>query len=130
MEGMMDENEISKIIVGSAIEVHREFGGPGLLENLYEEALCRELVTRGLKVQRQFPVNVKYKGQELGKRLVLDLLVENKVIVEVKSVEKHNPLYEAQLLTYLRTSHKKLGLLVNFGERYVTQGVKRIVNGL
>ena len=126
----MDENEISKFVVGSAIEVHRELGGPGLLENIYEEALCQELATRGLKVQRQCAVKVAYKGRELSKRLVLDLLVESKVIVEVKSVEKHNPLYEAQLLTYLRASNKKLGLLINFGERYVTQGVRRIVNGL
>ena len=126
----MDENEISKIIVGSAIEVHRELGGPGLLESIYEEALCRELVIRGLDVQRQCPVNVEYKGLELGKKLVLDLLVEDKVVVEVKSVEKRNPIYEAQLLTYLRASRKKLGLLVNFGEQYVAQGIKRIVNGL
>ena len=126
----MDENEISQHVVGAAIEVHRELGGPGLLESIYEEALCRELEIRGLDVQRQCLVNVEYKGLELGKRLVLDLLVENKVIVEVKSVEKHNSLYEAQLLTYLRASRKKLGLLVNFGERYVVQGIRRIVNGL
>ena len=126
----MDENEISQHVVGAAIEVHRELGGPGLLESIYEEALCRELEIRGLDVQRQCLVNVEYKGLELAKRLVLDLLVENKVIVEVKSVEKHNSLYEAQLLTYLRASRKKLGLLVNFGERYVVQGIRRIVNGL
>ena len=126
----MDETQISTLVVDSAIEVHRELGGPGLLENIYEEALCQELATRGLKVQRQCAVKVEYKGQELSKRLVLDLLVERKVIVEVKAVEKHNILYEAQLLTYLRASDKKLGLLINFGERYVSQGVRRIVNGL
>ena len=126
----MDENEISKRVVGAAIEVHRELGGPGLLENIYEEALCQELTTHGLNVQRQYAVNVEYKGHALKKRLVLDLLVESKVIVEVKSVEKHNPLYEAQLLTYLRVSDRKLGLLINFGERYVTQGVRRVINGL
>jgi GxxExxY protein len=126
----MDENEISKIIVGSAIEVHRELGGPGLLEDLYEEALCRELTTQGLNIQRQLGVKVEYKGLELRKRLVLDLLVEDKVVVEVKSVEKHHPLYEAQLLTYLRVTNKKLGLLINFGERYVAQGVRRVVDGL
>ena len=126
----MDENEISRIVVGSAIEVHRELGGPGLLEDLYEEALCQELMTRGLSVRRQHPVKVAYKGLELRKRLVLDLLVEDKVVVEVKSVEKHHPLHEAQLLTYLRVANKKLGLLVNFGERYVAQGVRRVVSGL
>jgi GxxExxY protein len=126
----MDENEISKYVVGAAIEVHRELGGPGLLENIYEEALCQELSTLGLNVQRQYTIEVEYKGRALKKRLVLDLLVENKVIVEVKSVETHNPLHEAQLLTYLRVSHRKLGLLVNFGERYVAQGVRRVVNGL
>ena len=103
----MDENEISKHVIGAAIEVHRELGGPGLLESIYEEALCRELEIRGLDVQRQCPVNVEYKGLDLGKRLALDLLVEEKVIVEVKAVEKHNSLYEAQLLTYLRASRKK-----------------------
>jgi GxxExxY protein len=126
----MDENEISRLVVGSAIEVHKELGGPGLLESIYEEALCRELLTRGLKVQRQYAVDVEYKGHPLGKRLVLDLVVGDKVIVEVKSVEKHAPLYEAQLLTYLRVSGKRLGLLINFGERYVAQNIKRVVNGL
>ena len=126
----MGENEVSKYIVDAAIEVHRELGGPGLLENIYEEALCQELATHGLNVQRQYAVDVEYKGRALKKRLVLDLLVENKVVVEVKSVEKHNPLHEAQLLTYLRVSHRKLGLLVNFGERYVAQGVRRVVNRL
>lgn len=126
----MDENEISRLIVGSAIEVHKELGGPGLLESLYEEALCKELVGCGLDVQRQYPVDVEYKGQPLGKKLILDLLVGDKVIVEVKSVEKRNFLYEAQLLTYLRVSNKKLGLLINFGERYVAKNIKRVVNGL
>ncbi len=126
----MDENEISRFVVGSAIEVHKELGGPGLLESLYEEALCCELLKRGLKVQRQYAVDVLYKGQSLSKRLVLDLVVGDKVIVEVKSVEKHSTLHEAQLLTYLRVSGRKLGLLINFGERYVAQNIRRIVNGL
>ena len=125
----MDENEISQHVVGAAIEVHRELGGPGLLEDIYEEALCQELTVQGLNVQRQFGVKVLYKGLELRKRLVLDLLVENKVVVEVKAVEKHHSLHEAQLLTYLRVTNRKLGLLINFGERYVAQGVRRVING-
>lgn len=126
----MEENEISSVIVGSAIEVHRELGGPGLLEDVYEEALCRELLARRLNIQRQHVVKVYYKGSELGKRLVLDLLVENKVIVEIKATEKHSPIFETQLLTYLRVTNKKLGLLVNFGERHVAKGVRRVVNRL
>ena len=126
----MDENEISNLIVGSAIEVHRELGGPGLLEGVYEEALCRELAARRLNFQRQHIVRVHYKGSELGKRLVLDLLVENKVIVEIKATEKHSSIFETQLLTYLRVANKKLGLLVNFGESQVAKGVRRVVNGL
>jgi len=126
----MSENEISNLIIGAAIEVHKELGGPGLLEDVYEEALSHELQLRGLKVERQVPVALEYKGKLLRKRLVLDLLVSELVIVEVKAVEVYNVIYQAQLLTYLRLTKKRLGLVINFGEKYVKEGVHRVVNEL
>ena len=126
----MDENQISREVVSSAIEVHRGLGGPGLLEDVYEEALAHELQLRGLNLKRQVFVPVFYNGKEIKKPLILDLLVNDSVIIEVKAVEKHNPVYESQLLTYLRLSGLNLGLLVNFGQRYVKDGIHRVVNGL
>ena len=126
----MTENELSSLIIGAAIEVHKHLGGPGLLEDVYEEALCFELVAHGLKVVRQVQVPVLYKGQRLKKPLFLDILVEDKVIVEVKAVEKIIPVFNAQLLTYLRLADKKLGLLINFGEVKVSEGIHRVVNNL
>lgn len=126
----MNQNQISNVIVSSAIEVHRELGGPGLLEEIYEEALAHELELRGLNVKRQIPVQVEYKNKQIKKPLQLDLLINNSVIVEVKAVEKHNPIFESQLLTYLRLSKIKLGMIVNFGQRYAKDGIRRVVNGL
>jgi len=126
----MTENEISNVVIGAAIEVHKELGGPGLLEHIYEEALCRELILKKLTVDRQKVVPVQYKGTLLGKNLILDILVNEKVVVEIKATERHNPIYEAQLLTYLRVANKKLGLILNFGEQNVARGVKRVVNKL
>src|SRR5690349_24462108 len=125
----MSENEISNLIIGAAIEVHRELGGPGLLEDVYEEALCHELQLRGLEVQRQIGVAIEYKGKVLKKRLVLDLLINGQVIIEVKSVELYHDIFQAQLLTYLRLTKRRLGLVINFGEKYVKDGVHRVVNG-
>src|SRR5881397_543927 len=93
------EDVLSRKIIGAAIEVHKVLGGPGLLEDIYEEALCHELQLRGLSVERQVPVALEYKGKLLRKRLVLDLLVNDLVIVEVKAVEIYNDIYQAQLLT-------------------------------
>lgn len=126
----MSENELSGLIVSAAIEVHRELGGPGLLEDVYEEALCHELELRGLKVVRQLGVPLQYKGKLLRKRLVLDLLVNELVIVEVKSVETYNDIYQSQLLTYLRLTRMKLGIVINFGEKFVKDGVHRVANNL
>jgi len=126
----MTENEISNVVIGAAIEVHKELGGPGLLEYIYEEALCSELILKKLSVDRQKVVPVQYKGTLLGKNLILDVLVNGKVVVEIKATERHNPIYEAQLLTYLRVANKKLGLILNFGEQNVARGVKRVVNKL
>ncbi len=124
----MTGNELSGEIIRAAIEVHTELGGPGLLEDVYEEALCHELQLRGLEVQRQVPVQIEYKGKLLSKRLKLDLLVNGEIIVEVKSVESYNDIYQAQLLTYLRLTKKKLGLVINFGEKLVKDGVHRVAN--
>ena len=126
----MTENEIAKIIVDAAIEVHRELGGPGLLEDVYEEALAEELRLRGLRVERQVPVPLRYKGRVLSKPLRLDMRVAGLVLVENKAVTEWNPIFEAQMLTYLRLTGLKLGLVINFGEQFVRNGIHRVVNGL
>ena len=126
----MTENKIARIIVDAAIEVHRELGGPGLLEDVYEEALAEELRLRGLKVERQLPVRITYKGRILSKPLRLDMKVEGLVLVDNKAVTEWNPIFEAQMLTYLRLTGLKLGLVINFGEQFVKNGVRRVVNGL
>lgn len=121
-------NSLSGQILDASIEVHRVLGGPGLLESIYEEALAEELSLRGLQVTRQMSVPVQYKGVPIRQPLVIDLLVAGQVIVEIKSVEKFNPVFASQLLTYLRLSGKPLGLVVNFGEKYVKNGFYRVVN--
>ena len=109
----MTENEISNIIIGCAIEVHKELGGPGLLEKVYEEALVYELVSKGLSVKRQVQVPIHYKGNKLAAPLVIDLLVNDKVIIEVKAARENNPIFGAQTRTYLRLTNLKLGLVIN-----------------
>jgi len=121
-------NTLSGQILDAAIEVHRTLGGPGLLESIYEESLVFELGLRGLTVARQVPVQVQYKSHTVKHPLIIDLLVANKIIVEIKSVEKFNPVYASQLLTYLRLTGRSLGLIINFGERYVKNGFHRVVN--
>ncbi len=123
----MIHNELSGEIIGAAIEVHRLLG-PGLLESLYEEALVVELELRNIKVARQLEVPVDYKGHRLQNRLRLDLLIGDLIIVEVKSVEKILPVHEAQLLGYLRMTHKELGLLINFNSTTIGKSVRRIIN--
>ena len=126
----MTEDELSHLIIGRAIEVHKTLGGPGLLESVYEEALAWELEQMGLKVERQVSVPIRYKEQELGNPLYLDLLVDGQVVIECKATADHNKLYEAQTLTYLRLMDLKLGLVINFGRRVVKDGIHRVVNGL
>ena len=126
----MTENEISKVIVGAAIEVHRELGGPGLLEGVYEEAMVEELSLRGMAVERQLQVPIIYKGKRLAMPLRLDLKVNGLVLVDNKAVTQWNAIFEAQMLTYLRLTKLKLGLVINFGEQYVKNGIHRVVNGL
>jgi GxxExxY protein len=126
----MNENEISKVIVDSAIEVHRELGGPGLIETVYEEAMVEELTRRGMKVERQLQVPIDYKGKRLASPLRLDLKVNGLVLIDNKAVTEWNPIFEAKMLTYLRLAKLKLGLVINFGEQYVKTGIRRLVNGL
>lgn len=124
----MTENEISKEIIGAAIEVHRQLG-PGLLESSYEACLTYELKQLGLDVKTQVALPVVYKGVKLDVGYRIDILVENKVIIEVKAVEALADIHTAQLLTYLKLKDLKLGLLINFNSVKVIDGVKRILNG-
>ena len=120
-----DRDALTERIIGCAIAVHRELG-PGLLEATYEEALCIELEQAGLSFGRQLPIPVNYKGRRIGEYR-LDLLVEDRVVVEIKSVEHLQPVFEAQLLTYLKVTGKKTGLLLNFNSKLLKDGVKRLV---
>ena len=125
----MTENEISHKVIGTAISIHRTIG-PGLLESAYENALAYDLRLAGLNVKQQVPMPFIYKGvkQDVGYRI--DLLVENKVIIEIKAVESLAPVHFAQVLTYLKLSDVKLGLLLNFNSKILKENIHRIVNGL
>ena len=123
---MLFEREITEKIIESAIEIHRHLR-PGLLESAYEECLCFELNLHGLSFERQKPLPLKYKSIELDYGYRIDILVEDKVIVELKCVEKINPIHEAQLLTYLRLSNKKVGLILNFYVSLMKDGIRRLV---
>ena len=123
----MTDNDLTYEIRGAIFDVYNELG-PGLLESVYEEALAFELKERGLKVERQVEVPIQYKGNELKTPLRLDLLIENQIIVELKSVEEMKPVFAKQLLTYLRLLDKRVGLLVNFSSNNIREGIKRIAN--
>ena len=123
----MTNNELTYEIRGAIFDVYNELG-PGLLESVYEEALVFELKERGLKVERQMEVPIRYKGNELKTPLRLDLLIENTIIVELKSVEEMKPVFAKQLLTYLRLLDKRVGLLVNFSANNIREGIIRIAN--
>jgi GxxExxY protein len=125
----MTENEISKVIVDSALTVHRELG-PGLLETVYEVTLAHELKHRGLNVQRQVPVPIKYRGVIFDEAFRADIIVDEKVMVEIKSVERVSEAHKKQVQTYLRLTGCKLGFLLNFGEALMKRGITRVVNGL
>jgi len=125
----MTENEIGTILVGTAIEIHRELG-PGLLESVYEVVLEYELKQRGLPVKRQVPISIVYKGIAFEEAFRADLLVADKVIVELKSVEQINKAHRKQIQTYLRLTGLKLGYIFNFGAALMKEGIVRAVNGL
>ncbi|WP_428666858.1 GxxExxY protein [Runella sp.] len=122
----MEVNEITRRIIGCAIEVHKALG-PGLLESAYEECLVYELQRAGLQVLRQKPVPIIYKEIHLEQGYRIDLLIEGLVVVELKSVELLNPVHEAQILTYMKFAEKKIGLLINFNVLILKEGVRRFI---
>ena len=124
------ENKLSDRIIAAAIEVHKVLGGPGLLESIYEDALAYELGLRSIQFQRQLAIPVLYKGATIRDALRLDLLIEGLVVVEVKATEKIHDVHSAQVLTYLRLTRRKLGLVLNFGLPLLRDGISRVVNKL
>ncbi len=125
----MTENEIGESVLGAAIKVHSALG-PGLLESVYESCLAHELGKQGLNFQRQLSLPVEYDGQRIDAGFRIDILVDEKVVVEVKAVEKPVPVHGMQLLTYLKLGGFKLGYLLNFNIEHMRDGIKRVVNGL
>lgn len=125
----MDFSEITGTVIDTAMSIHKELG-PGLLETVYESVLCHELQRQGLHVKRQLAIPIRYRDQKFDEGFRADIMVEEKVIVELKSVEKVNVVHKKQLLTYLKLSGLKVGLLLNFGEALMRKGITRIVNGL
>ena len=124
----MEGNQLTNEIIGSAIEVHRNLG-PGLLESTYEECMTYELQERQLTIKRQIEIPVLYKGIQLEQNYRIDLIVNNQVIIELKSVNQLEPVHDAQLLTYLKLANKRYGLLLNFNVPVMKQGIKRLLNG-
>lgn len=125
----MNENQVAQIVVDAAFKVHTKLG-PGLLESVYEEVLAYELTQRRLRIERQKPLPVVYDDVRLELGYRIDMLVEDQVILELKSVEVIATVHTKQLLTYLRLADKRLSLLINFGDALIKRGIKRIVNGL
>ncbi len=125
----MHENEIAGIVMDEAFYIHRKLG-PGLLESVYEAVLAKRLGAAGLGFQRQASIPIEFEGETFQEGFVADLIVENKVVLELKSVEQIRPVHGKQLLTYLRLTDCKLGLLINFGEHLLKNGFQRVVNGL
>jgi len=125
----MSENEIAKIIVDAAFKIHTTLG-PGLFESVYETVLAYELEKRGLRVSRQQPIAIVYDSLEFEEGFKADLMVEDKVIVELKAIEAIRPVHKKQLITYLRLANKRLGLLINFNVSLIKDGITRLVNGL
>ena len=127
MDDFTEINKITEAIIGAAIEVHRALG-PGLLESAYEACLFYELVQHGYQVERQKELPIRYKGIDVDAGYRIDLLVNDLVIVELKTVDTFSPIHSAQLLSYLRLSEKKVGLLINFNVKMLKNGIKRIAN--
>lgn len=127
MELIQSQETLAQEVVDAAHEVHQILGGPGLLETVYESALSHELKLRGITSKRQLPVSVLYKSEEVRDPLFLDLLVEDTLIIEIKATGKDYPMYRAQLATYLRLTHRSMGLLINFGKESLSEGITYIV---
>lgn len=124
----MKHNELSSLTIKAAIAVHRALG-PGLLESVYQVCLVHELKSMALRVEEQVAVPVVYRGQRLANDLRIDLLVEDRILVEIKAVEELHPIHTAQLLTYLKLTNRKLGLLINFNTTKLVDGLERVMNG-
>lgn len=124
----MNENEIGKIVVDCAVNLHKELG-PGLLESVYEILLARDLQERGLTVKRQVSIPIRYRGIQFDEGFRADIIVEDKVIVEIKSVESASKAHKKQVLTYLKLTGMKLGFLLNFGEALMKDGITRMLHG-
>jgi GxxExxY protein len=125
----MTENELSKILIGKAIEIHRTLG-PGLLESAYRECLFHDMRNSGFLIEKERPMPIVYKGIKLDHGYRMDLLVENKVVIEIKTVERFTDVHMAQVLTYLRLGKYQLGILINFDVALLKDGLKRVVNQL
>jgi GxxExxY protein len=125
----MTENEIAKVVVDAAYGIHTRLG-PGLFEIVYEVVLAHELTKRGLNLVRQVPIPIEWESIRFDEGFRADMIVEDKVILELKSIDAVAPVHKKQLLTYLRLADKRLGLLINFGEQYIKDGISRVVNGL
>ncbi len=125
----MNENEIAKEVVDAALKIHTRLG-PGLLESVYEVVLARELERRSLHVKRQVPIPIEYEGLRFDEGFRADMIVEGKVILELKSVEQLAKVHHKQLFTYLKLADMRLGLLLNFGASLIKEGIKRIANGM
>lgn len=128
-DGKMDENGIGRIVVDAAVRVHRELG-PGLLESVYEAVLAKELEERGLRVERQVPVPIVYRGLRFDEGFRADIIVDGKVVLELKAVEQTQRVHSKQVFTYLKLKGLRLGFLLNFGSSLMKDGIERIVNGL
>ncbi len=124
----MREDDIGTVIVDSAVRLHKKLG-PGLLESVYEAIFARQLEKRGLSVERQVGVSIEYEGEQFGEAFRADLIIENKVIIELKSVEQIKPVHKKQLLTYLRLTGLKVGYLLNFNTDLMKNGITRVING-
>ncbi|MDP6592814.1 MAG: GxxExxY protein [Candidatus Marinimicrobia bacterium] len=122
----MELNKTTEKIIGCAVEVHKTLG-PGLLESVYEKALCIELKNGGLKFESQKSLPLSYKGVDVGE-FKIDVLVEDKIVLELKSVERHDPVFEAQILSYMKLGNYPLGLLINFNSKLLKNGIKRFIN--
>ena len=125
----MTENEIGRLVVDSAVAIHRDLG-PGLLESVYEVILAHELRQRGLHVERQVPIPIEFRGMKFDEAFRADIVIEGKVVLEIKSVEQLNQAHKKQIQTYLRLTGFELGFLLNFGEALMKKGITRAVNGL
>jgi GxxExxY protein len=125
----MTENQIAKEVVDAAVKIHSELG-PGLLESVYDVVLASELDRRGLRVERQVPIPIEYQGLRIDEGFRADIIVDGKVILELKSVEQLAKVHHKQLFTYLKLADKRLGLLLNFGAELMKDGIKRIANGM